>query len=254
MDKGENFTFDVRISHLRFSSFVQYPVDPSQLLPLSDANWGPQDASFPKPTDSPVLLDLWKSRSISGFIIWLGGPLHWMSKRQTVTARSSAESEIYAMDECTKALQHIANILKDLDVFDDYTDGPIPLKNDNAAAVQWSYNMTTKGLRYIQMRENAVKEQCALGFIAPEHQSGATNLSDLFTKEDKDDNHYCLMVDAVMSEPPPIHSQIFSKSPLNLSDDHPETLSFLLPHFVRSSSLRSRGGVEGQTVSPLATQ
>ena len=104
------------------------------------------------------------------------------------------------------------------------------------------------------MRENAVKEQCALGFIAPEHQSGATNLSDLFTKEDKDDNHYCLMVDAVMSEPPPIHSQFFSKSSLNLSDDHPETLSFLLPHFVRSSSLRSRGGVEGQTVSPLATQ
>ena len=70
-----------------------------------------------------------------------------MSKRQTVTACSSAESEIYAMDECTKALQHICNTLKDLGVFDDYTDGPIPLKNDNAAAVQWSYNMTTKGLR-----------------------------------------------------------------------------------------------------------
>ena len=146
------------------------------------------------------------------------------------------------MDEYTKALQHICNILKDLGVFDDYTDGPIPLKNDNAAAVQWSYNMTTNGLRYIQMRENAVKEQTALAFIAPEHQSGATNLSDLFTKEDKDDNNYCSMVDAVQSKPPPMHSQIFSNSSLNLSDDHPETLFFLLPHFVRSSSLRSRGG------------
>jgi len=63
-------------------SFVHYPVDPSQLLPLlSDANWGPQDASIPKPTDFPILLDLWKSRSISGFIIWLSAPLHWMSKR-----------------------------------------------------------------------------------------------------------------------------------------------------------------------------
>jgi len=85
------------------------------------------------------------------------------------------------------------------------------------------------------MREKAVKEQTALGFIAPEHQSGATNLSDLFTKEDKDENHCCSMVDAVQSKPPPIHSQFFSNSSLNLSDDHPETLSYLLPHFIRSS-------------------
>jgi len=64
--------------------------------------------------------------------------------------------------------------------------------------------------------ENAVKEQTTtLGFIAPEHQSGATSLSDLFTKEDKDDNHFCSMVDAVQSKPPPIHTQFFSNSSIN---------------------------------------
>ena len=79
-------------------SFVKYPVDPSQLLPFTDANWGPQDQSIPKPGNPPQHLDLWKSRSISGFMIWLGGPLHWQSKRQSITARSSAEAEIYAID------------------------------------------------------------------------------------------------------------------------------------------------------------
>ena len=183
-------------------SFVKYPVDPSELLPMTDANWGPQDASQPNPNEPPPQLDLWKSRSISGFLLWLGGPVHWQSKRQSITARSSAESEIYAIDECTKAIQHITNILKDLDLFNTFTDGPIPIKNDNAAAVQWSYNMTSKGLRHIQMRENAVREQTILGLIQPEHQSGDTNLSDMFTKEDKDDNHYIAERDAILQPPP----------------------------------------------------
>jgi hypothetical protein len=95
-------------------SFVKYPVDPSQLLPFSDANWGPQDQSVPKPNDPPVLLDLWKSRSISGFMIWLSGPLHWMSKRQSITARSSAEAEIYAIDESPRLSNTSQTSLKTL--------------------------------------------------------------------------------------------------------------------------------------------
>ena len=131
-------------------SFLKYPVDPSQLLPFSDANWGPQDQSVPKP------------------------------------------------------VQHITNILKDLNLLDQFTDGPIPIMNDNAAAVQWSYNMTSKGLRYIQIRENAVREQIALGLIQqPEqHQSGATNIADFATKEDKDDFHFLSIVEAILSPIP----------------------------------------------------
>ena len=69
---------------------------------LPDANWGPQDASNPKLDKQYPDLDLFKSRSNSGFLIWRSGPLHWSSKRQTLTARSSAEAEIYATDECVK--------------------------------------------------------------------------------------------------------------------------------------------------------
>jgi Reverse transcriptase (RNA-dependent DNA polymerase). len=78
-------------------SFVKFPIDPNQIHPFSDANWGPQDASCPKPGDPPQELNLFKSRSISGFLLWFGGPLHWVSKRQSITARSSTEAEIYAI-------------------------------------------------------------------------------------------------------------------------------------------------------------
>ena len=51
-------------------SFVQLPLDPSQMLTLTDANWGPQDQSVPKPSDPPIQLKLFKSRSITGHIVW----------------------------------------------------------------------------------------------------------------------------------------------------------------------------------------
>ena len=31
--------------------FVQFPLDPSKLHTLTDANWGPQDQSVPNPSD-----------------------------------------------------------------------------------------------------------------------------------------------------------------------------------------------------------
>ena len=40
--------------------------------------------------------------------------LHWVSKRQATTSRSSAEAKIITSDECLKWLQHTSHILKDL--------------------------------------------------------------------------------------------------------------------------------------------
>ena len=133
---------------------------------------------------------------------WLGGPIHWSSKRQTFTARSSAEAEIGSVDECTKTIQYIRNILTDLGLFQLFTNGPIPIRNDNAAAVQWSHNMSTKGLRYIQIRENAVREQVQTGLITVEHIDGKANLADLFTKEDKDITHYQEIAEVLCPYPP----------------------------------------------------
>jgi len=73
-------------------SFLHFPIPPN-LLSMSDANWGVQDASQTKCSQD---LPLFASRSMSTFYIDLLGPLHWLSKQQKVTAGSSTEAKIYA--------------------------------------------------------------------------------------------------------------------------------------------------------------
>ena len=126
------------------------------------------------------------------------GPLHWMSKRQSITARSSAEAEIYATDECIKSLAHISYIIDGFDLKDSIMPSPTIVYNDNSACVQWSVNLTTKGLRHIQIRENAVRESVQNGFAKVEHIAGNINLSDIFTKEDKDISHFLQIRDFIM--------------------------------------------------------
>ena len=173
----------------KLSAYVKFPVE-SELMGLTDANWGPQDQQKPKPTDKPKEVDIFKSRSLSGFLLWLSGPIHWVSKRQTITARSSAEAEIYAVDECTKYLLYLKQIIEGLDLQEELMPSFTKIYNDNNAAVCWSKNSTTKGLRHVQIRENAVRESVLSQFIKVLHIAGKINLADMFTKEDKDAKHF----------------------------------------------------------------
>eukprot|EP00957_Ditylum_brightwellii_P129234 9857660-Ditylum_brightwellii.AAC.1 len=97
---------------------------------------------------------------MSGFLILFNGPIHWASKHQKITARSSAEAEIYATDECVKELIRLHIIWMDLNVLPIYMpkQKPITVLNDNMACMYWSKAMTTKGLRHITIRENAIRE------------------------------------------------------------------------------------------------
>jgi hypothetical protein len=87
-------------------SFLHFPVQES-LLSMADANWGPQDASIKKTSELPLFV----SQSMSAYYIDLYGPLHWLSKCQTITTSSSAEAEIYATDECVKFLLELVKLL-----------------------------------------------------------------------------------------------------------------------------------------------
>jgi len=175
-------------------SFLHFPVQQS-LVPMTDANWGPQDASL---SNSKVSLPLFVSRSMSAFYIDLLGPFHWMSKRQKVTVASSAEAEIYATDECVKFLLELEQILSFLDVKNLFMPDTTIVYNDNNACVQWSRNATTKGLRHIQMRENCVCENVISKFVSMQHIDGKHNFSDIFTKEMRGVAHFVELRDLFM--------------------------------------------------------
>jgi hypothetical protein len=55
-------------------AFINFPLPPG-LTGLCDANWGPQDQSKPNPKHPFPEIDIFKSRSISGFLTWINGPV-----------------------------------------------------------------------------------------------------------------------------------------------------------------------------------
>jgi hypothetical protein len=67
---------------------------------------------------------------------------------------------------------------------------PIPVFNDNRGAVDWSLSFSTKGMRHLNIRENAVREAQHLHEVSVSHISGKRNPADIFTKEFKSDSTF----------------------------------------------------------------
>ena len=196
-DRGIRFSSKINTS---MSAYLKFPIDPSKLLPLCDANWGGQDQSVPDPKQKLEMLPF-VTRSTSGFIIMQNGPIHWVSKRQKITARSSAEAEIYATDECVKELLRLTYIIQDMECTHIYTPThkPIQVFNDNNACVCWYKSSTTKGLRHVSIRDNAIRESVANKTVSIRHIEGKINLADIFTKELKDKNAFLTMRNQITS-------------------------------------------------------
>ena len=81
--------------------------------------------------------------------------------------------------------------------------------NDNDAAVKWLRKLTTKGLRHLQMRANSVRELENDKVIHVLHIDGIDNMSDIFTKGDKDIQHYLDCHDSIITSEH--NDQIFLK-------------------------------------------
>ena len=76
---------------------------------------------------------------------------------------------------------------------------PTLLFNDNYACVRWSYNMTSKAARHIELRENSVCEWIQSKLLLVKHVSGKLNPSDIFTKEMRVGAHFRRLRDSFMS-------------------------------------------------------
>jgi hypothetical protein len=135
------------------------PTNSSALSSYSYAFWGSQ---FGSAVANGTLLPLFKFRSMSGGIVFKnGGPLGWLSEQQDRTSLSSCEAEIRATSATSKKVVNLRNICQSVTksgfpISD--LDKPTLIYNDNEACVKWSYNMTSKATRHIELRENSVRE------------------------------------------------------------------------------------------------
>ena len=170
------------------------PSESHQLTAFSDACWGGQFGNV-VPDGTP--LELFKFRSLSGYVICrCGGPIAWKSIRQNRTALSSCQAEIVATNECVVDLLSVKLRMADLDMHDAHI--PTKVYNDNQAAVQWTASLTSKGIKYINLRETMVREAHLDNDVIVTHIPGVINSSDLFTKEIKSDAHFRRLRDSMM--------------------------------------------------------
>jgi hypothetical protein len=171
-----------------------------RLTTYSDACWGSQIGNAIR---DGIQLPLFKFRSMSGAIIFRsGGPITWKAERQERTSLSTCEAEIRATNMGSRLTVNLRNLILNLQSIGypiDDTDIATPLYNDNEACVKWCHNLTTKGNRHIEHRENATREWVADGSIAVSHVSSKCNPSDIFTKEMRDGANFRRLRDSFMS-------------------------------------------------------
>ena len=171
-----------------------------RLTTYSDACWGSQIGNAVR---EGIQLPLFKFRSMSGAIIFRsGGPIIWKTDRQDRTSLSSCDAEIRATDMGSRLTINTRNLilhLKSLGYPINDTDVATPLYNDNEACVKWCHNLTTKGNRHIEHRENVTREWVEDGSISVSHVNGKCNPSDIFTKEMRDSANFRRLRDSFMS-------------------------------------------------------
>jgi len=115
-----------------------------------------------------------------------GCPILWKAHKESRISRSSCEAEVKATDECVKQAQMFHHVLTDLGLLDPTL--PTPVYNDNHGSVDWSNSSSTKGMRHVNIRENAIREARDMNEEASIHIPGSANPADLFTKEFKSDS------------------------------------------------------------------
>ena len=171
----------------------------NELMVFTDSNWGPQDASKPKPNETRTVT-MEELKSIQGFYITrMGGPLYWGVHREKRGSRSSCMAEIKSIDDGIRAIQYLRHLMRQLGLPD--IDFPTPLLNDNQGSIDWieSGCKPTKKLRHENLSELGISEARKYGEVQIYWMPGASNLADMFTKEDKDVAHYeCIRDQMVM--------------------------------------------------------
>mmetsp|Transcript_14984 Transcript_14984/g.30901 ORF Transcript_14984/g.30901 Transcript_14984/m.30901 type:complete len:245 (+) Transcript_14984:1-735(+) len=183
---------------------VGWPASPDNgatLSPYTDSNWGPQDASDPKPEGEETRMVMSDEvKSLQGaIIVRSGGPLWWTCERETRTSRSSSEAEIKSLDIGDRQVQYLRHICRDLELND--ANQPTPIWNDNKGCIDWAKTgAVTKKLRYLNIKEFAVRDSREAGDISIHHIDGKANPADLSTKEIIDIQHFLWLRDLIVCD------------------------------------------------------
>ena len=118
-------------------------------------------------------------KSMSGYAIFIGRCLvSWNTKKQSVTAQSTAEAEYLAMGETIREALYIQHVLVELGL-----KLNIRLHCDNQSAVQIAKDpRRAPRAKHISQRHHLLMDLLTEGSVQLFHLPGTTNTADVFTK------------------------------------------------------------------------
>jgi hypothetical protein len=131
--------------------------------------------------DASHASDLDDGKSNSGFVFLLGGsPISWSSKKQTIPASSTTESEYMALHLASAEALWIRNMLRELGY---EQNNPIKFFCDNRGAISLSKNpaLHTRA-KHIDLKYHVVRSRLERKKIEVEFVSTSEQLADIFTK------------------------------------------------------------------------
>lgn len=131
-------------------------------------------------------------KSTSGFCILLGSsPISWKSKKQSLVARSTAESEYRAMALTACEITWLVQLLKDMGI---HKLPPTLLNCDNKAALSIAANpVLHERTKHIEIDCHYVRDKIAAGEIVTKHVPGYAQAADVLTKPLTVKQHYQLL-------------------------------------------------------------
>lgn len=131
-------------------------------------------------TDADLANDVDTRKSISGVLVRINGTaVCWASKRQSLTALSTAESELYAAMETTKWTLFLRHLLTDFGIEVPTTS----VYTDSAVLVAMTLNRNvTVRTRHLDTRRHRLHDHTNLGDIQLIHLPGTENPADALTK------------------------------------------------------------------------
>ncbi len=131
--------------------------------------------------DADFASDVDTRKSVSGHIFTFdGSPVAWKSKRQRITATSTAEAEYIALSECGKSSLALNNIIQEIT-----NENPFPTKiyEDNRAAMTIANGESSgKRTKHIDVKHHHVKDLVRSKKIYVTKISLEEQLADIFTK------------------------------------------------------------------------
>ncbi len=120
-------------------------------------------------------------KSVTGYVMTLaGGPVAWMSKKQTITAQSTAEAEYVAASSATSEVLYLRKLMSELGI--PQTTATV-LGEDNQPCIQIANNPGTSArTKHIALRFHAVRERVASGEVKLVYVPTEDQVADLLTK------------------------------------------------------------------------